>query len=70
MNIYQDNLIPCDRCGKTNVKFYARPVEENEHWWRFSHRCSVINVDMYSGYFDTEQEAIDAWNYRTNRQEQ
>lgn len=64
-----DNLLPCDRCGKTSVNIYAHPICENEHWWHFTHYCSAINGHMHSGYFDTEQEVIDAWNERVDRQE-
>ena len=62
-----DNLIPCDRCGKTNVKFYAHLFCEDECDWRFMHYCSAINGYIDSGRFDTEQEAIDAWNYRAEK---
>lgn len=70
MNNSKDNLTPCDRCGKISVKFYAHLVDEDECYWHFSHYCSAINGDIHSGMFDTEQEAIDAWNERIDRQEQ
>lgn len=70
MSYSEDNLIPCDKCGKTNVNFYAKLVDEDECYFHFMHYCSAINCYINSGWFDTKQDAINSWNYRANKRKE
>ena len=64
MSNNKNDLVPCDRCGKTNVDFYTQFVDEDECYFRFLHYCNAINGHIDSGWFDTKQEVVDAWNYK------
>ena len=62
-------LKPCPFCGSKAVKMYsskALPLHG------FVHICQIDGdgmVKVESRLFDTEEEAIDAWNRRAGEQE-
>lgn len=61
------NLEPCPFCandGSGPIE-HALHICHNEHGWReasWSPQCDKCTATM--GYFDSEEEAADAWNTR------
>lgn len=60
------NLIPCPFCGKSNAK-----VRHEKHW-RPKLSSNVICKTCFAntGWFNTDEEAIQAWNRRAKAGEQ
>lgn len=59
------DLKPCPFCGGNEVKV------RHEKYWRPKLSSNVICKECFAntGWFDTDEEAINAWNRRDGEQE-
>jgi Lar family restriction alleviation protein len=51
-----DGLLPCPFCGEYPKLMYDPHMK---NYWFFCEGCEIETM-----YYDTEQEAVDAWNRR------
>jgi Lar family restriction alleviation protein len=56
LGILRDGLLPCPFCGEY-LKLMYDPHMKN--YWFFCEGCEIETM-----YYDTEQQAVDAWNRR------
>lgn len=72
----KNELKPCPFCGNTNIhKTNCRELEDCAHFevcdtdiLYFAYVCSVNHggCGATTGYYETEEEAIEAWNRRAD----
>ena len=63
-----NELKPCPFCGGTKISLYS---EKDEELHGFLHICEGFDdymVKVESRLFQTEEEAIDAWNRRVSNE--